>query len=87
MPDRDEPQFQELLQEPRRVRWIWLVYAALYAVAVPWYWPVGYRGVLVWGFPLWVATSLAAILLLAGWTALVTLRYWRVDERGPRDGD
>ncbi len=78
--DRDV--FSELKSEPRKVRWIWWVYLALYAVALPWYWPAGYRGPLVLGFPLWVAVTLAAIALLAAWTAWVIHRYWQVDDEG-----
>lgn len=63
-------------REPRQVGWLWLVYLALYAVAVPWYWPEGYRGPLVLGFPLWVFVSLGAALCLAAFTAWVIYRYW-----------
>jgi len=69
--------YPELLSEPRKVGWIWLVYLALYALAIPWYWPAGYRGPLISGFPLWVAVSLAAILVLAGWTVWVIHQFWR----------
>ena len=65
-----------LVCEPRKVGYIWIVYLLLFAVAVPWYWPADYRGPLVLGFPLWVAVSLAAIALLAAWTAWVINRYW-----------
>ena len=46
---------EQLVSEPRKVGYVWIVYLLLYAVAVPWYWPEGYRGPLVLGFPLWVA--------------------------------
>jgi hypothetical protein len=62
------------------VRWIWLVYLVLYAVAIPWYWPADYVGPIVLGFPLWVATTLLAILVLAIWTAFVIHRFWLVDD-------
>ena len=39
--------FKELIQEPRKIRWIWLVYFFLYVVAIPWYWPTGYSGPLI----------------------------------------
>ena len=42
---------EQLVSEPRKVRYIWIVYLLLYALAVPWYWPEGYRGPLVLGFP------------------------------------
>jgi hypothetical protein len=72
--------FNRITSEPRSVRWIWFVYLALYAVAIPWYWPEGYIGPLVMGFPLWVATTLLAIVALAGWTAYVIHRFWRSED-------
>jgi polyferredoxin len=77
-----EHQSDSLLQEPRRVWWIWLVYLLLYAVAIPWYWPENYRGPLILGFPLWVAVSLSAFFLVSAWTAFVALRFWQL-----RDGE
>ncbi len=69
-------QNDDLVVEPRKIRYIWLVYLLLYALAIPWYWPEGYRGPLILGFPLWVAVSLGAVLLLAAWTVWVIRRYW-----------
>jgi hypothetical protein len=66
-------------REPRRVLWIWGVYLVLYAVAIPWYWPQGYRGPLLGGFPLWAAVSLGCAVLLALFTAWVIFRYWEED--------
>jgi len=74
--------FTSIRSEPRKVRWIWLVYLALYAVAIPWYWPDEYVGPIVLGFPLWVATTLLAILALAIWTTFVIHRFWLVDDEG-----
>jgi hypothetical protein len=65
-----------ITDEPRRHPIVWLVYAMLYAVAIPWYWPEGYRGPLVLGLPAWAAVSLAATLALAAWTAFVIYRFW-----------
>ncbi len=67
---------KQLVSEPRKTGYVWIVYLLLYALAVPWYWPAGYRGPLVLGFPLWVAVSLGAVLLLAAWTGFVIHRYW-----------
>ena len=67
-------QNDDLVVEPRKIRYIWLVYLLLYALAIPWYWPEGYRGPLILGFPLWVAVSLGAVLLLAAWTVWVIRR-------------
>lgn len=66
-----------LLAEPRRKPRVWLVYALLLALAIPWYWPAGYRGPLLLGFPLWVAATVLCVLLLAGWTCWVIAACWR----------
>ena len=72
-PGSDEPRRRD---EPRSHPIVWVVYALLYAVAIPWYWPKGYRGALIFGLPTWAAVSLAATLALAVWTAFVIHRYW-----------
>jgi hypothetical protein len=76
--------YPELLSEPRKVRRAWLVYLLLYGLAIPWYWPEGYRGPLVAGFPLWAAVSLGSVVVLACWTAFVICRYWQ--EAGQEEG-
>jgi hypothetical protein len=65
-----------LQQEPRKKGWVWLVYLVLFAIAIPWYWPPSYRGSLVAGLPMWVAVTIASIILLAGWTVFVITKYW-----------
>lgn len=62
--------------EPRRHLSVWLVYILLYAVAIPWYWPEGYRGPLILGLPTWTVVTLGATLALAAWTAIVIYRFW-----------
>lgn len=75
----DDGAFAGVGREPRKKGWIWGVYLLLYVVAIPWYWPDGYRGPLVAGFPLWVVVTLGSALLLAGWTAWVIFHYWEED--------
>lgn len=65
-----------LIDEPRRHAIVWVVYALLFAVAIPWYWPAGTRGSLILGLPMWVAITLASVVALAAWTAFVIHRYW-----------
>jgi hypothetical protein len=67
----------EVTDEPRRHPLVWIVYLLLYAVAIPWYWPTGYRGALILGLPVWAAVSLAAVAVMAVWTAFVIHRWWR----------
>jgi hypothetical protein len=69
-----------LRDEPRRHPLIWVVYLVLFAGAVPWYWPTGYRGPLVLGLPLWAAVSLGAVVLMALWTGFVIRRWWREED-------
>ncbi len=67
---------ESLEREPRQSGWVWWGYLVLYAIAIPWYWPAGYRGPLVLGLPLWVAVTLGALVALALWTNLVIRRCW-----------
>ena len=72
--------FSRILSEPRSVRWIWFVYLLLYAIAIPWYWPEGYIGPTLMGFPLWVAVTLSAIVGLGCWTVFVIYFFWQTGE-------
>ena len=76
--------FEEIVQEPRRKPVVWVVYLLLFAVAIPWYWPTGYSGHPVMGFPLWVAVTVSAVILLALWTAFVITHYWQ--DSGDEEG-
>ena len=77
---KPEAPVEGLGDEPRRHPLIWVVYLLLFAVAVPWYWPTGYRGPLVLGLPLWAAVSLGAVVLMALWTGFVIRRWWREED-------
>ena len=68
--------------EPRKRGWIWIVYVVLYTIAIPWYWPAGFRGPLVLGVPLWAAVSLMGVVALGVWTTFVIFRYWVDREEG-----
>ena len=76
------PQYEDLIVEPREKPLVWLIYLLLFAITIPWYWPAGYIGPLVLGLPLWVATTLGGVVLLALWTVFTIGRYWihRVDD-------
>ena len=80
MKPRPPGEVEGLRDEPRRHPLIWVVYLLLFAVAVPWYWPTGYRGPLLLGLPLWAAVSLGAVVLMALWTGFVIRRWWREEE-------
>ncbi len=80
MKSRPAAEVEGLRDEPRRHPLIWVVYLVLFAGAVPWYWPTGYRGPLVLGLPLWAAVSLGAVVLMALWTGFVIRRWWREED-------
>ena len=48
--------------------WIGIVYLALLALVIPWYWPVGDEA-LAYGLPLWVIATLAALFITSIFTA------------------
>ena len=53
-----------------RSRSIALIYLALLAMAIPWYWPASDTRQL-YGLPLWAWASLAAVLATSAFTAWV----------------
>lgn len=69
-------------RDPGRRGWIWAVYAALYALSIPWYLPRDAAPAVRLGLPSWVVLSLAATTLVAIFTALVVRFHWS-DEDGP----
>ena len=62
--------------KPRR--WIVIVYLGLLVLVIPWYWPAGDTRHL-YGLPLWVIATLAALLVTSAFTAWVYLS-WPEDE-------
>lgn len=70
--------------------WIWLVYAGLYSLSIPWYLPPTEAPALWLGLPHWVVLSLLATTAVAGFTAYVVRCHWPApadepDEGTPRD--
>ena len=56
--------------------WVFAVFAALYALVVPWYGPLlGARAVLL-GLPAWVLASLLASASVAAFTVYVLGHHW-----------
>ncbi len=66
--------------EPTRHPWIWFVYVALFAAAIPWYLPPEAASTTWLGFPLWVTLSLVATFAIALFTVYVIGRFWSEDE-------
>jgi len=58
------------------LRWpIWLTYAVLFAVAIPWYWPADDERLWL-GIPLWAAVSIAGSGLITLFTVGLLLLCW-----------
>jgi hypothetical protein len=60
---------------------IWAVYAVLFGIAIPWYWPAEDARVLL-GFPLWVVVSIAGSFGISCFTAWLFVTRWPADEDG-----
>lgn len=68
--------------EPSRnyLSWrIWAVYAVLFGLSIPWYWPAEDPRTLG-GFPLWVVVSILGSAAISAFTAWLFLRCWPADE-------
>ena len=61
---------------------VWLTYAVLLAIAIPWYWPADEPRLLL-GVPLWAVVSFGSSALVSIFTAWLLLRHWPEDDGGP----
>ncbi len=69
------------------LRWsIWLVYGALLAVGIPWYWPRESVALFL-GVPLWVAVAVFASVLISVFTAWLLQRPWPGESDPEKRGD
>ncbi len=66
-----------------RSKFVWAAYLVLLVLSVPWYWPRWSAEILVLGFPLWAATSLACYFVAAVLTVVAIDSLWR--EQAGRD--
>ena len=62
-----------------------LTYFILLAIAIPWYWPEGYRETTL-GLPRWVVVSIGASVFISCLTAWIMLCRWPVDDE-PEDDE
>lgn len=63
---------------PKIPAWVWIGFAVLMALCVPWYVPAG--GMIeprIWAFPLWGWVVVGGCVLLAAYTAFVYLKVWK----------
>lgn len=58
---------------------VWAVYAVLFAVSIPWYWPQEV-GPLLLGMPLWAAVSVLGSALISAYTAWLLVKHWPDEE-------
>ena len=65
---------------PLRHRWVWIVYALLFAASIPWYLPPGSAPELWLGVPHWFLLSLIPTLGVAVFTAYVIRRCWAEED-------
>ena len=56
-----------------------VTYLIGFAIAIPWYWPQGYRETVL-GLPQWVVVSIGASVFIAALTAWVMVRRWPVED-------
>jgi len=62
-------------------RWpVWIAYAVLFAVAIPWYWPAEETTIVV-GLPLWAAVSLGTSAIISCFTAWLLIKCWPTDDQ------
>jgi len=62
------------------------MYAGLFVLGVPWYWPAHDTQTLLAGVPIWAVASLACSVAISCLTAYLVLRRWPVEEEGDGDG-
>lgn len=53
----------------------WLIYAVLFSIAVPWYWPSN-PITTTFGLPTWVVVTLVSSVAISGYTAWLLLFRW-----------
>ena len=66
--------------------YVWLVYACLFGISIPWYWPKA--EITLWaGVPVWVIVTLLSSLAISCFTAWLLLYRWPEDPiaEGKRD--
>ncbi len=55
--------------------WIWLTYAALFAVSIPWYWPADDQTLWL-GMPAWATIAVVGSFAVSTFTAVLIWRCW-----------
>lgn len=68
-----------MTDEPRRHLWVWITYAVLFTLTIPWYFPAGSSGPIWFGFPRWVTISFGGTVAIALFTLYVIRRFWETE--------
>lgn len=63
-------------KEPIRKPWIWVVFALLFALINPWYFPASFNQPLFWGIPAWAVVIILASLALSLFSHYVLVYHW-----------
>ncbi len=69
-----------LKKEPSKQKWFLPTLIILIIGSVPWYRVEGEMGNVLFGFPVWIWTSIICSLGVAILTAIGILRFWRDDD-------
>lgn len=66
-------------KEPIRTPWIWAVFAVLFVLLNPWYFPAG-PGRLIAGVPLWALIILGVSLAMSMFIHYVLRHHWQIED-------
>ena len=58
---------------------VWIIYALLFGIAIPWYWSDDGVSVL-FGMPLWAAVSVGTTAIISIYTAWLLIQFWPDDD-------
>jgi|TARA_Y100000310_G_scaffold321956_2_gene380343 uncharacterized membrane protein len=70
----------KLKKEPSKQKWLIPALIVLIVFSVPWYRSEGQMGNVLFGFPVWIWSSIVCSLGVAILTAIGILRYWKDDD-------
>jgi len=63
-------------KEPVKSPLVWILFAVIFALINPWYFPAGSHAPLIWGVPLWAWAIVAASLALSVFVTWVVHYQW-----------
>ena len=65
---------------------VWWLYAALFGVSIPWYWPQS-EPTIWFGLPAWVIVTLLSSFVISGFTAWLLMSRWPSAPSDEKDAD